>query len=70
MKPDWQLFNVLNGKASSNHTHKLDDENLTYEEEEETKGELSTITKTKTLSNILTGHMLHQIFLLVIIVVL
>ena len=46
---------ALSGKAAANHTHELDDVILTYEEEEETNGETSTITKTKTLSNILNG---------------
>ena len=44
---------ALSGKAATSHTHELDDVILTYEEEEETNGETSTITKTKTLSEVL-----------------
>ena len=46
---------ALSGKANSSHTHELDDVILTYEEEEETNGETSTITKTKTLPQVLNN---------------
>ena len=38
------------------HTHDIDDVILTYEEEEETNGETTTITKTKTLSEVLADR--------------
>jgi len=50
----------ISGKANVNHTHDIDDVVLTYEEEEETVNEeeetvMTTITKTKTLSDVLDG---------------
>ena len=46
---------ALSGKANTSHTHELDNVILTYEEEEETNGETTTITKTKTLPQILNN---------------